>query len=56
MSNLHKIKARHRGMTKKQIEVCNCEFCQNNNVGKTKRRVVPEKSMEDIAREMGIKI
>ncbi len=55
MSKMHKFTVKHSGMTKEQIESCNCELCQTMNVGKNRRRTVPkEKSMEDIAREMGI--
>ena len=57
MSKLHEFKTKHKGMTKVQIENCNCELCQSKNVGMTKRKDVPkEKNVEDIAREMGIKI
>jgi len=55
MSNLHKIKVAHAGMSDIEKEHCECELCKNTNVGKSKRRnssSKPDKSMEDIMKSM----
>ncbi len=48
MSNNHKWKKAHKGMTPEQIKVCNCDLCLGTNIAAKRGIKKPEPAPEAV--------